>query len=162
MSTSILTNLQLWSRWQESNLLPWVCNPVPVQLAPPTFISGTPTRNRTSIRSLEDCCIIHYTMGIKLVRVVGLEPTRTKARDFKSLVSTYSTILALTLLYIKQSCMSTTIWCPCWDSNSEQLLLLRETTFPICPQGHLVGWLWIEHRLDRLWVDCFTIKLSAQ
>lgn len=30
----------------------------------------------------------------KLVRVVGLEPTRTKARDFKSLVSTYSTILA--------------------------------------------------------------------
>ena len=32
MSTTI------WSRWWESNSLPWVCNPVPVQLAPPTYL----------------------------------------------------------------------------------------------------------------------------
>ena len=43
-----------------------------------------------------------------------------------------------------------------------KFLLLRETTFPICPSGHLVGWERIELSLNRLWVDCFTIKLSAQ
>lgn len=29
-----------------------------------------------------------------------------------------------------------TFWYPGWDSNSQQLLLLREPTLPICPPGH--------------------------
>ena len=40
-------------------------------------------------------------------------------------------------------------WYPCSDSNWEQLLLLRETTLPICPQGH---W-WAERELNSHSID---------
>jgi len=70
------------------------------------YNSGTACRNRTYILSLEDSCPVHWTNAV-LVRVARIELARIAPRDFKSLVSTYFTILAITLLYPKQSCMST-------------------------------------------------------
>ena len=57
------------------------------------YNSGTACRNRTHIRTLEECCPIHWTNAV-LVRVARIELARPKSRDFKSLVSTYFTILA--------------------------------------------------------------------
>ena len=53
----------------------------------------------------------------------GYRDSNSENFDFKSNMYTNSII-------------SAKLWYPCWDSNSEQFLLLRETTFPICPQGH--------------------------
>ena len=83
-----------------------ICNPLPNHSVHTHIISGTACRNRTHIRRVEAYCIIHYTNAV-LVRVARIELARPKPRDFKSLVSTYFTILAITLLYLKQSCKST-------------------------------------------------------
>lgn len=78
--------------------------------------SGTPSRNRTHIHSLEESCILHYTIGI-MVRMARLELARLSSADFKSAVVTNFTTPAKNLLYHNQSYMSTTIWYPCSDSN---------------------------------------------
>ena len=100
---------------QVNNYLEWVIGIEPTSMdlqssACPTgsthIISGTASRNRTHIRRVEAYCILHYTIAV-LVRVARIELARPKPRDFKSLVSTYFTILAVTLLYLKQSCKST-------------------------------------------------------
>ena len=81
--------------------------------------SGTACRNRTHIRTLEECCPIRWTNAVWC----GYRDSNSENSDFKSDMYTNSII-------------SAKLWYPCWDSNSEQFLLLRETTFPICPQGH--------------------------
>ena len=121
-------------------------------------ISGTASRNRTHIRRVEAYCIIHYTIAV-LVRVARIELAWLASRDFKSLVSTYFTILAVTLLYLKQFCKSTV------GTQSEirthRISPFERDDFSNLSIWALVGWVRIELTLNRLWVDCFTIKLSA-
>ena len=97
-----LNIVRLWSRWQESNLLPWICNPVPVQLVPPTFISGTACRNRTHIRRVEAYCIVHYTNAVWC----GWRDSNPQIMNFKSIAYTNSATSAIS-------------WYPEWDSNSQ-------------------------------------------
>ncbi len=100
------------------------------------YNSGTACRNRTYILSLEDLCPVHWTNAV-LVRVERLELSIPKATDFKSAVFTYFTILAINIIILHL--ILHVNWYSCWDSNSENLLLLRETTLPICPQEHSGG-----------------------
>ena len=55
-------------------------------------------------------------MARLLVRLAGIEPACPKARDFKSLVSTYFTTVAFK------------IWCPNRDSNSDAEAVASKTT----------------------------------
>ena len=91
--------------WAERELnshsIDYESNALPLSYQPNT---GAAYRNRTHIRGVEDQCIIHYTNAAKLG---ASSRNRTsmpfRARDFKSLVSTYFTILA--------------IWRRVWESN---------------------------------------------
>jgi hypothetical protein len=96
--------------------------------------SGTACRNRTHIRTLEECCPIRWTNAVNLVRVAGLEPACISAADFKSAVYTipphsHISIMPQTILHVN-------ILVPRVRFELTEFLLLRETTFPICPSGH--------------------------
>ena len=127
---------------------------MPVQLAPPTFISGTASRNRTHIRRVEAYCILHYTIAVWC----GGRDSNPQNSDFKSDMYTNSITSARTLLYLKQSYKSTGTSS---EIRTHRIFSFWERRLYQFVHRGMVGWLRIELRLNRLWVDCFTIKLSA-
>ncbi len=122
------------------------------------YNSGTACRNRTYILSLEDLCPVHWTNAV-LVRVARIELARLASADFKSAVFTYFTILAINIIILHL--ILHVNWYSCWDSNSENLLLLRETTLPICPQEQ-TWWADWELNSDSTDYESAALPLSYQ
>lgn len=60
-----------------------------------------PERIELPYRCLEGTCVIHYATDGYLVRMVGFEPTRLTARNFKSRAATELRHIRIILLYFK-------------------------------------------------------------
>ena len=65
----------LWCARGDSNPQPMDYESTALTIELQAHHLGAANRNRTHIHTLEECCIIHYTIAAKLVRMEGLEPS---------------------------------------------------------------------------------------
>ena len=104
-----------------------------ISISPKPELLGPAYRNRTHIRGVEDLCIIHYTNTGK----INCTTLFTVCHLYWC--SSQESNLNFYFTKVVFSHLTTRALVPLPRFERGEFLLLRETTLPICPQGHYLG-----------------------